>query len=955
MGAVGGFVRSRATALVAAGVLAMAAVVWAPAPVFAASCTTLGNFEVDGNMNQNSAGCAPTSQDWDTSGLGVQSTTSIGTYSSSSKETDNPTGWTSAGGTPDKSDFNTVYAFTRVVNGHFDAYVGWERSSGTGTGSYAIEIDNQPKRVANDGTPQPDRSGGGFVIYLDFQGAAIPTFLKSCAFTSVADFPGTCSVSQNGYASAINGSDMTDPFTSLVWPAGQFFEAAIDFTDLTGITPSCPAPSAASLYLRSITGNTLENLKGYVAPFEVAPPSTCVAPDMSTTATPGNSTIDGLQGVVAGSTQHDEVTVGTVQVPAIGSVKFYLCAPATVTANGGDCSAGGTLVTTTGLDVNGQASSDDIDGSTTPNDNATGKYCWRAEFTPSTDDHHYTSGTHTNSTTECFTVLHAAPTLTTAIDVTGDHSPGLGFTTLGDTATLHDFIGTVTGQTVTFDLYGPYAAGVTPDCKVGKLVHTATGTLSAGGVATASPTFDPIAAGTYVWTASYPGDLINDPASDACNEAAEKVTVVGAVVDVSKSANPVGPVSAGETIGFDITVSNSGDVPALGVVVGDDLPAGGDLNWSLDPSYTGCAISGPVGDQTMTCNFAQVDGPGSLPVIHVTSPTTPADCGVVSNHATITTTNGTGTDSDVATVGVNCPSLSFTKTADHTDPVSAGTQIGFTITASNDGAIGTGTAKAVTIDDPLPGGPGIDWSMASGPENCSVQGDAPQQSLVCTAADITAGSSEAVHVVSGTAFASCGVYDNEAVLSAGNADGLDASASETVICPDLALDKTADAATVPLGDAIGFTVHVTNAGPGTSMSSVIDDPLPSGPGISWSIDPAYEGPGTCAITTTGGAQVLHCDLGDLAPEADVTVHVTSDTTSTSCGTYDNTATLASDNAPSLTDTASTQVPCAAALPEQVTPPLAATGPTMIGPALEIAVALLLLGSALVVGATRRRA
>ena len=127
---------------------------------------------------------------------------------------------------------------------------------------------------------------------------------------------------------------------------------------------------------------------------------------------------------------------------------------------------------------------------------------------------------------------------------------------------------------------------------------------------------------------------------------------------------------------------------------------GGDLNWSINPSYTGCAITGAVGSQVLDCNFSEVDGPGSLPAIHIKSNTAPADCGVVKNKASVSTTNGTGGDSDVATVTVLCPSLTVNKTADHAT-VSAGDPLGFSATVANGGP---GVAKGVTLKDPLPAG-----------------------------------------------------------------------------------------------------------------------------------------------------------------------------------------------------------------------------------------------------------
>jgi uncharacterized repeat protein (TIGR01451 family)/LPXTG-motif cell wall-anchored protein len=157
-----------------------------------------------------------------------------------------------------------------------------------------------------------------------------------------------------------------------------------------------------------------------------------------------------------------------------------------------------------------------------------------------------------------------------------------------------------------------------------------------------------------------------------------------------------------------------------------------------------------------------------------------ADCGVVKNKASVTTTNGSGGDSDVASVTVLCPGLTLAKKADAA-LVTAGQQIGFIVTASN--PAGPGTAHGVVIDDPLPSGSGVNWSIASGPDNCSILGSPPSETLHCDAVDLAVGASEVVHVVSGTSTASCRVYPNVASLTATNAPALTANATTTVSCP----------------------------------------------------------------------------------------------------------------------------------------------------------------------------
>jgi uncharacterized repeat protein (TIGR01451 family) len=161
--------------------------------------------------------------------------------------------------------------------------------------------------------------------------------------------------------------------------------------------------------------------------------------------------------------------------------------------------------------------------------------------------------------------------------------------------------------------------------------------------------------------------------------------------------------------------------------------------------------------------------------------------------------------------------------------------------------------------------------------------------------------------VSATVFASCGAYANTASLTAANFPSLTASATTTVVCPNLTISKVADAATVSAGSPIGFTVTATNGnavGTGTAAGVVVTDSLPGGTGVNWSI---AAGPANCSITGSIGAQVLTCTAVSLAPGASEAVHVTSATSSASCATYANTAALTASNFPSLNASASTTV------------------------------------------------
>jgi uncharacterized repeat protein (TIGR01451 family) len=167
--------------------------------------------------------------------------------------------------------------------------------------------------------------------------------------------------------------------------------------------------------------------------------------------------------------------------------------------------------------------------------------------------------------------------------------------------------------------------------------------------------------------------------------------------------------------------------------------------------------------------------------------------------------------------------LGITKSAD-TATVPAGSPIGFVISVSNSGA---NQATDVHVDDPLPAGTGVDWSIAgqSDPGICSVTGAPPAEALTCDTAGLAAGGSFDVHVTSATTLKSCKAYANTATVSAANTDSHTASASTTVECPPpaLALSKTAAPADAAPFQPVTYTYTATNTGGATLTSIAVQD------------------------------------------------------------------------------------------------------------------------------------
>ena len=223
---------------------------------------------------------------------------------------------------------------------------------------------------------------------------------------------------------------------------------------------------------------------------------------------------------------------------------------------------------------------------------------------------------------------------------------------------------------------------------------------------------------------------------------------------------------------------------------------------------------------------------------------------------------------------VLCASIDIAKTADN-GTVNAGDPIGFTITVTNKG---DGTAYAVSAGDTL--NAAFSWSLAAPSSGWTLVGN----QLSYAAGSLAAGASSSVHVVATSTAEDCGVVNNTASVTAGNDGSDEASASVTINCPDIHVDKSADNSPISAGDTASYTIKVTNDGPGTARNVTLTDTLPAG--VTWTEDSA-----SCSIT----AGVLSCDFGDLASKASATVTVSGTTTAAVCGSLPNTASATATN------------------------------------------------------------
>ncbi|MDE0805372.1 MAG: SpaA isopeptide-forming pilin-related protein, partial [Acidimicrobiales bacterium] len=355
------------------------------------------------------------------------------------------------------------------------------------------------------------------------------------------------------------------------------------------------------------------------------------------------------------------------------------------------------------------------------------------------------------------------------------------------------------------------------------------------------------------------------------NSGTDDVDVSCPDVQITKSGN--GTINAGDDAIFTLTVTNNDqEAAATDVTVSDTLP--GDIVWTT--TNTDCDISGAG---VLSCDLGDLD-PGESVQIIITGGTDPADCGTLPNTATVDASNegpdGPDNNSDSATITVECPDLTIDKTPDDA-VVDAGDDVSFTIVIGNDGP---GTAYDVTVDDTLPSD--VDWTIDPAVDGCAITSGV----LECDLGDLGDGESVSITVTGTTDAADCGVLDNTASADASNDDEVSDDGDITVECPDIDITKVADDDVVSAGSDVGFTITVSNDGPGTAYDVSVDDDLPGG--LDWSLDPVVDG---CAIAD--GA--LSCDVGNLAADGEMAIHLTAPTDEDDCGTLTNEASADASN------------------------------------------------------------
>ena len=395
--------------------------------------------------------------------------------------------------------------------------------------------------------------------------------------------------------------------------------------------------------------------------------------------------------------------------------------------------------------------------------------------------------------------------------------------------------------------------------------------LGVGGTVTyqLSATIAPGATGTLTATAAAAVPAGASDPNPANNTATDTDTLTPrADLSITKTDGQTSAVP-GTPVTYTLTVSNAGPSSVTGAQVQDAFPAGlTGITWTCAAGAGAtCAASGkgkldttadlPAGTSATYTLSATID-PAATGTLANTA-TTSAPAGVADPEAG----NNSATDTNTLTPEAD---LAITKTDGQSAAV-PGTPVTYTLQVSN---AGPSSVTGARVRDTFPAAlTGVTWTCTAGAgATCAASGGGNLDA----SANVPAGSQVTYTVTATLDPAATGTLTNTATVAAptGVLDrnaGNDSASDTDTLTPrtDLAVTKTDGATEVTAGQALTYTVAVTNHGPSKARGATVSDTLPAAlQAATWTCT-ASPG-GTCAASGTGNIQ----DSIDLAPGATAT-------------------------------------------------------------------------------------
>ncbi len=389
---------------------------------------------------------------------------------------------------------------------------------------------------------------------------------------------------------------------------------------------------------------------------------------------------------------------------------------------------------------------------------------------------------------------------------------------------------------------------------------TLTGAINARSVTVVAAVPASTAAGTVLSAIATVTSTTSDP-GPAPNTATATTTVDTSADLTVTLADLPDPVIAGTNLTYTGVLTNAGPSDAQDASLTLPLPAGTSLVSAIASAGGSCNLANPV-----VCNWPGATLPTATRTATIVVLVSPAQTANLS--ATITagslTSDPVANNTDTAITTVNTAAdLSVTLT-DTPDPVTAGTNLSYVATLTNNGP---SDAQNANIALPLPATTTFVSATASVGANCTTPAVGTNGSVSCTWAGATAsgaGNARSVTVVVGVPATTADgtVLSATATVASTTTDPGPApnSASTTTTvnaAADLSVTLTDAPDPVTAGTNLTYTATLTNAGPSAASGVTVTLPLPSGTSL---VSGNVSGGGACA-----GAPVVCTVTGNIPP------------------------------------------------------------------------------------------
>lgn len=358
--------------------------------------------------------------------------------------------------------------------------------------------------------------------------------------------------------------------------------------------------------------------------------------------------------------------------------------------------------------------------------------------------------------------------------------------------------------------------------------------------------------------ATVSGNVVNSASLNASGDSNGANNFASAEVSfdiAALSLQKTGPATAfvGDTVEYQLTLSNSGNAPATNVSISDNLPAG--LSF-VSVSGPGCNSANPV-----SCSIANLAANAS---VSVTVRGRAESVGAIVNTANASSGALTATASATTVVSANVD-VQIRKTGPSS--VAPGGSLNYTLSVSN---VGTSPATLVSVFDTLP--PELEYVSVDA-QGWACTGRAQ---IECSLSGALAAGASAVPITIATRIASGSsspsIRNSASVSASGDRNSAnDTDSVDTVVnvvvpaSADLQLSLAPDTRSYSANGEpeVGFTGVLTNLGPDRAKNGrLLISGLPAGA----SLQRVQVGSVVCGLSGV-------CTVGDLAANATIAVHL----------------------------------------------------------------------------------